>query len=126
MNQNEIKNKIDVMLNDAIVARARKINSTFSLEQADDITSIVSTDMLDQLHFNEWLTNNGYEVRKHQNDPYLYKKYKIDTLMKPEDGGFKFKHNKAEDYFLDDIVEQFQHEIDQEVLNECIKIANKK
>ena len=46
--------------------------------------------------------------------------------MKPEDGGIKFKHDNAEDYFLDDMVEQFQHEIDQEVLNECIKLANKK
>lgn len=126
MNQNEIKNKIDVIINDTIVARTRKINSTLTLEHSNDITSIVSKDMLDQLHFNEWLANNGYEVRKHQNDPYLYKKYKIDTLMQPEDGGFKFKHNNAEDYWLDDMVEQFQHEIDKEVLNECIKLANKK
>lgn len=102
-----------------IQAKTRKIPSTFTIEPQEDIKAIYGTSLEEHYHFVEWCAAHGF--KPDESNPELWKKFKIDTLLKPEDGGFQFRFDNVGDYIKDDMMTSLQYELTAEMDKEVLK-----
>lgn len=103
-----------------VKANTRKLKSSFSLEELQDISAMYGGEKDD---FNGWL----HDIKKMSKDDYykldekaqhrLYKEYQLDSVYKEDDREKKWKPRSLFDDILDSLQNEMQQEMDKEILN---------
>lgn len=103
-----------------VKANTRKLKSSFSLEELQDISAMHGGEKDD---FNGWL----HDIKKMSKDDYykldekaqhrLYKEYQLDSVYKEDDREKKWKPRSLFDDILDSLQNEMQQEMDKEILN---------
>lgn len=106
------------ILNNVIKPKIRRIKSTYSLENMHDM---IYDGNINSFHYQDWCDANNIP-KEERNKPETLKKFKIDTILKAEDGGFKFKHDNIQDYIVDNLQDELIAEMDAETIKRCKKL----